>query len=56
MLSLVFSMSITGLTAAKEHNGAGKGIAITGIVVCGIDCVLILLNIILKTVGLAELV
>lgn len=43
-------LSIGALKEAKANGGAGKGVAIAGIVICSIDCVLVTLNIILAVV------
>ena len=47
------ALSIIALNEANANGGAGKGVAIAGIVVCSIDSVLVLLNIILSVIGAA---
>lgn len=46
------ALSITGLNEAKSSGGAGKGVCIAGIVVCGIDSVLLVLGWIMKLLSL----
>lgn len=46
-------LSITALSEAKANGGTGKGVAAAGIVICSIDCVLIVMGFILKLLSFA---